>query len=123
MPLRPTSPAGAPEGALPLFLAQVDHRLGRLRLAGRLDRGTCHVLLDVVRALVLDGGEHWTVDVTDLLVADHAGLRAIGSAYRRLVRRGVRMTFTGAPPALVGALTHLRLDAHLLDRTAAPAIA
>jgi hypothetical protein len=57
----------------------------------------------------------WTLDVTGLVVADHAGLRAIGSCYRRAVRHGRRLALHGASPALRHALYRLRLDQHLMS--------
>lgn len=49
--------------------------------------------------------EHWTVDVTELIVRDRGSLRTLTAAYRRLLRHGRRMTLEGAAPELRQALT------------------
>jgi anti-anti-sigma regulatory factor len=111
----------SPHSALPpgaagrSFRVQVDLAGGRLVLAGRLDRRTAHLLSEAVSALLAGGCPHWTVDASELTVADHAALRAIGTAYRRAIRHGRRLTILGTSPALHAALTRLRLDHHVLD--------
>ncbi|MGY1704508.1 STAS domain-containing protein [Geodermatophilus sp. SYSU D00697] len=95
-------------------LVELDPVGGRLLLAGQLDRRTTHLLHAAVSALLEGGCTHWTVEVSDLTVADHAALRAIGAAYRRATRHGRRLTILGTSPALHGALTRLRLDRHVL---------
>jgi enoyl-CoA hydratase/carnithine racemase len=52
--------------------------------------------------------------------AVRAALQAIGAAYRRLLRRGRRMTLSGADGALHEQLTRLRLDHHLLPGARPP---
>ncbi|KGH44948.1 hypothetical protein IN07_20285 [Modestobacter caceresii] len=53
---------------------------------------------------------HWTVDVAELTVGDHAGVRALGGAYRRAVGHGRRVTLLGASPVLRRALQRLDVD-------------
>ncbi len=65
--------------------------------------------------LLLTEQRRWVVDVSALTVTDHTGLRAIGAAYRRLLRHDRRMTLSGASPDLQRVLTRLRLSPHLLD--------
>ena len=111
MSLPPSSPAGAPSA----LLAEVDVAGGRLRLAGRLDSRTVRVLHTVVSGLLLTEQRRWVVDVAALTVADNTGLRAIGAAYRRLLRHDRRMTLRGASPDLQRVLTRLHLGRHVLD--------
>ena len=54
-------------------------------------------------------------------MTDHTGLRAIGAAYRRLLRHDRRLTLCGASPELQRVLTRLRLGRHLLDDERVPA--
>lgn len=89
---------------------------GRLIARGRLDRGTAHLAYDAIAAMLAAEREHWRVDVAELVVRDRFGLRVLTAAYRRLLRRGRRMTLEGASPELQHALTRLRLDGHLLPR-------
>lgn len=111
------SPAGRPDADGPRLLLRVDLGTGRLTLTGELDRSTAHLLRDAIAAIVSIGGEAGVaVDVAGLVTCDAAGLRAISVSYRRLLRRGRRMTLHNASPALQLSLTRLRLDHHLLDR-------
>jgi anti-anti-sigma factor len=84
-------------------------------VAGRLDSRTARALHALVSRLLLTEQRRWVVDVAGLTVADHTGLRAIGAAYRRLLRHDRRMTLHGASPELQGVLTRLRLGRHVLD--------
>ncbi len=104
-------------------MVAVDYRLGRLQLTGRLDGGNAHLLHDTISALLLSDCDRWTADITALAVVDHAGIKAIGTAYRRLLRNGRRITLRGASPAMDQALTRLRLDRHLFDPASHPTTA
>jgi anti-anti-sigma regulatory factor len=110
---RPALPDPRPDPAP--FRLDIDLGRCRIRLAGRLDRSTVHLLLDAVSALLLADGEVWTVDATDVTSCDHMGVRGIGAAYRRALRHGRRVRLIGAPPSLHRQLTRLRLDHHVLD--------
>ncbi len=114
MSLPPSSPAGAPPHR-PSLLVEVDVASGRLRVTGRLDSRTVRVLHSAVSDLLLTEQRRWVVDVAALTVADHTGLRAIGAAYRRLLRHDRRLTLCGASPDLQRVLTRLRLGRHVLD--------
>jgi anti-anti-sigma regulatory factor len=111
--LPPPSPVG--ELPRPSLLAEVDVAGGRLRLIGRLDSRTARILHSAVSGLLLTEQRRWMLDVAALTVTDHTGLRAIGAAYRRLLRHDRRMTLSGASPDLQQVLTRLRLGPHLLD--------
>ena len=113
MSLPPSSPAGDPTRSS--LLVEVDVPAGRLRLAGRLDFRTVRVLHTAVSALLLTEQRRWVLDVAALTVADHTGLRAIGAAYRRLLRHERRLTLCGASPELQRVLTRLHLGRHVLD--------
>jgi anti-anti-sigma factor len=84
-------------------------------VAGRLDARTVHALHAVVSDLLLTEQRRWMVDVAALTVTDHTGLRAIGAAYRRLLRHDRRLTLCGVSPDLQRVLTRLRLGRHVLD--------
>ena len=94
---------------------RIDHRQGSLQLTGQLDRWNVHLLQDTISALLLSDRDRWTADVTALAVVDHAGLRAIGTVYRRLLRNGRHLSLRGASPELGRALARLQLSVHLLD--------
>lgn len=94
---------------------RIDHRQGSLQLTGQLDRWNVHLLQDTIAALLLSDRDRWTADVTKLAVVDHAGLRAIATAYRRLLRSGRGLSLRGASPELGRALTRLEPSIHLLD--------
>ena len=115
MSLLPPFPVGALHDAPACLSVDVDLAGGRLRVAGRLDRTTARVLHVAMRSVALTDRTEWTVDITDLTVADHAGLRVIGAVYRRFLRHDRRLTLAGASPGLQRALTRLRLGQHVLD--------
>jgi anti-anti-sigma factor len=106
----PVGPTSAPS----CFRIQVDLGTGRLLLAGPLDRSTVHLLHDGISTLLLTDGDAWVVDASSVTSCDSAGLRAIGSAYRRALRHRRRMRLIGTPPLLRESLSRLRLDSHLL---------
>jgi anti-anti-sigma regulatory factor len=87
----------------------------RVELGGPLDRGTVHLLHDAISTLLLVDGDEWVVDATCVTACDGAGIRGIGTAYRRALRHGRRLRLVGVPPVLRRELTRLRLDHHLLD--------
>ena len=118
MSLPPSSPVG--ELPRPPLLAEVDVAGGRLRLIGRLDSRTARILHSAVSGLLLTEQRRWVLDVAALTVTDHTGLRAIGAAYRRLLRHDRRMTLHGASPELQRVLTRLHLGRHVLDDDAEP---
>ena len=120
MSLPPPSPAGDLPDTRSTLLVEVDVPAGRLRVAGRLDSRTVRALHVVVSGLLLTEQRRWVVDVAGLTVADHSGLRAIGAAYRRLLRHDRRMTLHGASPELQRVLTRLHLGRHVLDDDAEP---
>lgn len=103
----------------PSLLVEVDVAGGRLRLTGRLDARTARTLHAAVSGLLLTEQRRWVLDVATLTVTDHTGLRAIGAAYRRLLRHDRRLTLCGASPDLQRVLTRLRLGRHVLDDDAA----
>ena len=115
---RGRTPSGRRRGCFPAdppsLTLTVDLAAGRLRVTGLLDDRTTLRLYDAVSALLRADQPEWTLDVTGLTVADHAGLRAIADTYRRALRHHHRITLHGAAPALQHALTRLRLDRHVL---------
>jgi anti-anti-sigma regulatory factor len=60
----------------------------RPELVGQLDRRTAHLLHDAISALLQTDRLLWTIDVTNLTVADHTGLRAVETTYRRALVHG-----------------------------------
>jgi anti-anti-sigma factor len=92
----------------------LDLQTGRVTAIGRLDGRSARLLRDAVSVLLGTGQPTLTVDVSGMEVADHAALRAIGDAYRRVMRRGRQITVRGASPQLRSALTRLHLGHHLL---------
>lgn len=110
------SPVASPSVARgrPQFAVHLDVRRAHLELRGELGRHTTHLLHDAVSALLLTAGPDWRLDVSGLIRCDQAGLRALGSTYRRGLRHGRRVTLLGTPPWLREALIRLRLDHHLI---------
>jgi anti-anti-sigma factor len=108
--LHPTSPAASVPGEAPPILVHLDLVVGRVELVGQLDRRTAHLLHDAISALLQTDRPVWTVDVTDVTVTDHTGLRAVESAYRRALLHGRVLTLLGASPGLHRALARLDLD-------------
>ena len=115
MPSRPHAAFGSPSVDPADFAIHFDLTVGRIAVTGRLDRRTAHLLQDALSALL--HGEHmcWQLDVSELTHVDHAGLRAVGAAYRRALRHGRHLTLQGASPPLREALTRLRLDRHIFS--------
>jgi anti-anti-sigma regulatory factor len=113
-PADPLSPLQVTRRANPRLVVLVDAATGRATVAGRLAGDTIPALHEAVSALLRSGPASWSVDVTQLVVADDAGLRAIAGAYRRALRHGHRLTLHGASPQLQSALVRLRLASHLL---------
>jgi anti-anti-sigma regulatory factor len=113
MSIRPRSPESLSGGGQPMTV-RIDRATGHVDLAGRLDRATAVALYDAISELLHDDSPHWTVDVSRLAVTDHGGLKAIGTAYRRALRHGRRLTLQGSSPSLRAALVRLRLDQHVL---------
>ncbi len=111
----PSPPGGALPDPRASLLVEVDVAGGRLCAAGRLDSRSIRTLHTVVSGLLLSEQRHWVLDVTALTVTDHTGLRAIGAAYRRMLRHGRRLTIRGASPDLQRVLTRLHLGRHVLD--------
>jgi anti-anti-sigma regulatory factor len=103
-------------GGASSFAVYMDVSSGTLSLVGRLDGRSAHLLYDAVSAMLHSDSarRNWTVDVAELSVADHAGLRAIGRAYRRALRHDRRITLHRASPALQSALTRVHLMHHVL---------
>ena len=103
----------SPAAAEP-FEVRVDSTTARVTVAGRLGAGSIPLLHAAVSTLLQTGRTRWSIDVTDLVVTDDAGLHAIVGAYRRAVRHGQQLTLFGASPPLHRALMRLRLARHLL---------
>lgn len=114
MSLPPSPPPG-------ILVVEVDPACGRLRVTGRLDARTVRVLHSAVSGLLLSEQRRWVLDVAGVIVTDHTGLRAIGAAYRRLLRHDRRLTLHGASPDLQRVLTRLRLGRHVLEDERIPA--
>ena len=110
MALQSAFPAAPVPGDAPSLLVRLDLVAARLELVGQLDRRTAHLLHDAISALLQTDRPLWTVDVTGLTVADHTGLRAVETAYRRALVHGRALTLLGAFPGLHRALTRLDLD-------------
>jgi anti-anti-sigma regulatory factor len=109
-------PADDPADDTPGFRIHVDMVSGQLTMAGRPDRYAVRLVHDAISTVLATGRrENWTVDVTELVVTDTSGLRAISAAYRRLVSHGRRMTLLGATPQLQEGLARLRLSHHVLQ--------
>ena len=104
------------DGGASSFTVYMDVSRGTISLVGRLDGRSAHLLYDAVSAMLHSDSapRNWTVDVAELSVADHAGLRAIGRAYRRALRHDRRITLHRASPALQSALTRVHLMHHVL---------
>ena len=111
-----TDPAS---GGQPALRVHVDHRAGRVAVAGRLGRRTAHLVHDAITVALQSDRIRWLVDVTGL-TADSTGLRVLGGAYRRLLRGGRQMILLGASPQLRQALRRLRLAEHVLDSSEDP---
>ncbi len=121
MDLHRTSPAASVPGDDPI-LVRLDLMAARLELVGQLDRRTAHLLHDAISALLQTDRPLWTVDVAGLTVADHTGLRAVETAYRRALVHGRALTLLGASPALHRALTWLNLDHRALGGEGRPSV-
>jgi anti-anti-sigma regulatory factor len=106
--LRTGVPGGRPPGLEALIVGD------RLTLSGRLDGRSASVLHDAVSSLLRTGQTRWTLEATELVVADHSGLRALVGCYQRALEHDCRITVHGASPGLRHALERLRLDVHLL---------
>ena len=86
----------------PPFTARIDLVDGRAELTGALDHRTAHLIGDATTALVRTSSPWWVLDVAGLTGCDHAGLRAIGAAYRKAVCHGRQLTVIGAPADAAG---------------------
>lgn len=92
----------------------IDLAVGRITLAGTLDRRTTRYLLDAVRTLRVVHQARWVIDAEALTAYDDAGLRALGACYRAALRQGAQMTVVGPSSRLRAALNRLRLDQHVI---------
>ncbi|MGY1780855.1 STAS domain-containing protein [Geodermatophilus sp. SYSU D01036] len=92
----------------------LDLPTGRVTAIGRLDGRSARLLREAVSVLLGTEQPTLVIDVSELEVADHAALRAIGDAHRRAMRQGRRITAHGASPQLRSALSRLHLSSHLL---------
>jgi anti-anti-sigma regulatory factor len=108
--LQSSLPAASVPGDAPSLLVRLDLVAARLELVGQLDRRTAHLLHDAISALLQTDRPLWTVDVTGLTVADHTGLRAVETAYRRALVHGRVLTLLGASAGLHRALAPVDLD-------------
>jgi anti-anti-sigma regulatory factor len=107
----------------PSLVLRLDLATGRLSAAGRLERHTTHLLAAAVTTLLLAGPRQWHLDVAAVTAVDTAGLRALGTAYRRAVHHDRQLIVHRPGPDLQRALHRLRLDGHVLtpEPTVAPA--
>jgi anti-anti-sigma regulatory factor len=112
-PLPDPLPAGDRPSSERLTLT-VDLTVGRITVAGDLDRRTVRHLLDAVRTLSFVPQVRWILDVEALTGYDDAGLRAVGACYRSALRQGGELTVAGAGIQLRTALNKLRLDHHVI---------
>jgi len=103
-------PPSRPSSATPSLDVHIDVTGGVLSLSGELLAATVHLLDDAITAVLLTDRRHWHADVTDLLVWDTAGLRAIADAYRRSLQHDCRITLVGAPAGFRRTLESLYLD-------------
>ena len=110
-------PRPGPSSTLRVHL---DLQTGRMTAIGRLDGRSVRLLREAVSVLLGTEQPILTVDVSEMEVADHAALRAIGDAYRRAMRQGRRITVHGASPQLRSVLTRLHLGHHLPHDDAPP---
>ncbi|MGZ4507417.1 MAG: STAS domain-containing protein [Blastococcus sp.] len=94
----------------PSLVVRIDVHSGVLCLSGELLGATVHLLDDAITTLLLTGRRHWHADVTDLLVWDTAGLRAIAEASRRTQEHDCRIILVGASPRFRRTLASLNLD-------------
>lgn len=102
------------------FIVHLDLRAGCVTPVGSLDGRSAPLLHEAVSVVLGTESPTLTIDVSDMEVADHAGLRAIGDIYRRALRRGRRLTVRGASPQLRSVLTCVHLGHHLLFDEAPP---
>jgi len=89
---------------------ELDLETGRVRLVGRLDSGTAHLLDDAIGALSRCDSRVWTIDACGLTVDDRSGLDAVARAYRAALRHRRAIALVGAPPGLHRALTRVSLE-------------
>ncbi|MGY1780593.1 STAS domain-containing protein [Geodermatophilus sp. SYSU D01036] len=83
-------------------------------MAGRLERRSTHLLAAAVTTLLVAGPRQWHLDLAGVTAVDTAGLRALGTAYRRAVRHDRQLIVHRPAPDLQRALRRLRLDRHVL---------
>jgi anti-sigma B factor antagonist len=81
-----------------------------LRVKGELDALSCPELRPVLDALVEDGKQVITVDLSELRLIDSSGVGAMVSLYKRVRAKGGEVRFVGvtAQPLVIFKL--LRLD-------------
>ena len=89
---------------------ELDLAAGRVRLVGRLDGGTAHLLDDAIGALSRCDCPVWTIDAGGLTVDDRSGLDAVARAYRTVLRHRRGIALVGAPAGLHRALTRVSLE-------------
>lgn len=87
---------------------------GAVTMTGVLDRATAHLLHDSVSTLLAGDLDRWEIHAEGVVHCDDAGVRAIGTAYRRALVHGRRIVVRSAPPWLCHALGRIRLDTHVL---------
>jgi anti-anti-sigma factor len=110
----PAKPHPSPPS--PSLVIRIDATGGVLCMSGELLAATAHLLDEAITAVLQTGRRHWRADVTDLLVWDTAGLRAIAAAQRRIRAHDCRFTLVGAPPGLRRTLASLGLGHDLLGQ-------
>jgi anti-sigma B factor antagonist len=82
--------SSAPTGAQPaLSLAvTVDLPAAHVRVAGELDRGSAHHLLDAVEVLSTGSSRRWQLDAGGVTFCDVEGMRALSNAHSLAAAQG-----------------------------------
>lgn len=111
-------PPSPPSSATPSLDVHIDVAGGVLALSGELLAATVHLLDDAITAVLLTGRRHWHADITDLLVWDTAGLRALAEAHRRSLQHDCRVTLVGASAGFRRTLESLYLEHDLFGDAA-----
>ncbi len=75
----------------PDFRMEVQPASGRVVVAGVLDRGHCHLLLDGLRLLAGTSHRVWRLDLSDVSSCDGGGLRTLLDGHRLARRHGRRL--------------------------------
>ena len=79
------------------FSASVDLPSGRVIVAGELDRGNAHHVLDALDELAGTGHPHWTLDARSTTFCDAEGLRALVVGHRAARQHGRTLSVLPSP--------------------------